>query len=71
MLTDEAVIVAPEDAGAMAAAITCVWNDDALRRKTAEAGRRYAERCSGESRLLADIVRVCGELCLSSRPRKL
>jgi glycosyltransferase involved in cell wall biosynthesis len=71
MLTDEAVIVVPKDAGAMAAAITRVWNDDALRNKTAEAGRRYAERCGGESRLLADIVRVCGELCLSSRPHKL
>lgn len=62
MLTDEAVIVAPKDPGAMAAAIASVWNDDALRHKTAAAGRRYAERCGGESRLLADIVRVCGDL---------
>ena len=71
MLTDEAVIVVPKDAAAMAAAITRVWNDDALRSKTAEAGRRYAERCGGESRLLADVVRVCGELCPSSRRHKL
>jgi glycosyltransferase involved in cell wall biosynthesis len=71
MLTDEAVIVVPKDVGALAAAITRVWNDDALRCKTAEAGRRYAERCGGESRLLSDIVRVCGALCLSSRPDKL
>ena len=67
MLTDEAVIVAPKDPEAMAAAIARVWNDDVLRSKTAEAGRRYAERCGGESRLLADIVRVCAELCMPSQ----
>ena len=47
MLTDEAVIVAPKDPEAMAAAIARVWNDDVLRNQTAEAGRRYAERCGG------------------------
>ena len=70
MLTDEAVIVGPKDPGAMAAAITRAWNNDALRTKTAEAGRRYAERCGGESRLLADVVRVCGELCTSAPPHR-
>lgn len=64
MLKDEAVIVAPKDPEALAVAIRQVWTDDALRRKTAESGRRYAERCGGESRLLSDIVRVCGELCV-------
>lgn len=63
MLADEAIIVTPRDPGAMADAISRVWNDDALRRKTAEAGRRYAERCGGESRLLEDIVRISSELC--------
>ena len=63
MLRDEAVIVAPKDPEALAAAIACVWNDDELRHATAEAGRRYAERCGGESRLHEDIVQVCGELC--------
>ncbi len=63
MLKDEAVIVAPKDPEALAAAIVRVWNDDELRHRTAESGRRYAERCGGESRLLADIVHVCGELC--------
>lgn len=66
MLTNEAVIVAPKDPGAMAAAITRVWTDDDLRHKTAESGRRYAEHCGGEPRLLADIVGVCGDLCMSS-----
>jgi glycosyltransferase involved in cell wall biosynthesis len=67
MLSDQAIIVAPKDPGAMADAIARVWNDDALRHQTAKAGRIYAEHCAGESRLLADIVRVCGELCVPSR----
>jgi len=62
MLQDEAVIVAPKDPEALAVAITQVWTDDTLRRKTAEYGRRYAERCGGEARLLADIVNLCGDL---------
>jgi len=64
MLKDEAVIVAPKDQEALAAAIARVWNDDALRHRTAESGRRYAERCGGESRLLSDILRVCAEICV-------
>lgn len=70
MLRDEAVLVAPKNPEALAVAITQVWTDDALRRKTAESGRRYAERCSGESRLLSDVVRVCGELCMPSCPHQ-
>lgn len=70
MLKDEAVIVAPKDPEGLANAITQVWTDDALRRKIADFGRRYAERCGGEVRLLADIVHVCGELCETSRLRK-
>lgn len=68
MLKDEAVIVAPKDPEALAVAITQVWTDDALRRRTAESGRRYAERCGGESRLLSDVVRICGDLCTPSHP---
>lgn len=67
MLLDEAIIVDPKNSEAMAAAIARVWNDDALRHQTAKAGRLYAEHCAGESRLLGDIVRVCGELCMPSR----
>lgn len=65
MLTDEAVIVVPKDPEALAVAIRRVWQDDELRRKTAEAGRRYAEKCGGESRLLEDIVKVAAECALS------
>ncbi|MBA5872194.1 MAG: glycosyltransferase [Nitrospira sp. CR2.1] len=67
MLGDEAVTVAPQDAAALAEAIRRLWTDDALRHRTAEKGRRYAERCGGEARLLADIVQVCGQLCMASR----
>ena len=63
MLEDEAVIVAPKDSVALACAIRRVWEDDNLRCRTADAGRRYAHRCAGESRLLSDIVQFCGELC--------
>lgn len=65
MLRDEAIIVDSKDPEALAAAIASAWNDDELRHTTAQAGRRYAERCEGESRLLADIVRVCVQQCLT------
>ncbi len=65
MLQDEAVTVAPKDSVALAAAIRKLWSDDVLRHRTAENGRRYAERCGGEARLLKDIVQVCGEICVT------
>lgn len=63
ILTNEAVMVPPQDSRALADAIKRVWDDDAFRKKTAEAGRRYAESCGGESRLLASILDICGEVC--------
>lgn len=62
LITVEAIIVPPRDSIAMANAIRQAWEDDDLRRRTAEAGRRYAELCGGESRLYADIARLCGDL---------
>lgn len=62
LLKDEAVIVPPSDPQALAEAIRRSWGDDDFRRTTADAGRRYAESCAGESRMLQDIVRICGEL---------
>jgi len=66
MLRDEVVAVPPQDPAALADAITQLWTDDELRHRTAENGRRYAEHCGGEARLLADIVQVCGQLCMTS-----
>jgi len=62
VITTEAIIVPPRDSIAMANAIRQAWEDENLRRRTADAGRRYAEHCGDESRLYADIVSVCGEL---------
>jgi len=71
MLKDEAVVVAPKDPDALAVAISRVWTDDAFRRRTAESGRRYAERCGGESRLLADIVNQCGDLLFGKQSSRM
>jgi glycosyltransferase involved in cell wall biosynthesis len=64
LLEREAIIVPPEDPEALARAIRQVWEDDSLRAKVADAGRKYAEQCAGEERMLADIARACGD-CLS------
>jgi len=62
LLTDEAIFVPPGDPVALANAICRAWEDDDLRERTADAGRRYAEQLRGEPRLLSDIVDVCGNL---------
>lgn len=58
VLTDEAVIVPPEDPASLAARIEQLWDDDGLRAETAARGRRYAERAGDERRLLSDILRA-------------
>jgi glycosyltransferase involved in cell wall biosynthesis len=62
LLTDEAIIVPPADANALAEGIHRAWEDDGLRRRVADAGRRYAEQLGGEDRLLRDVVNLCGDL---------
>jgi glycosyltransferase involved in cell wall biosynthesis len=64
VLKDEAITVPPQNAEALAGAIRRLWTDDAYRRLTAENGRRYAEKCGGESRLHSDVIRICGDLCM-------
>jgi len=44
----ELVSVPSEDPAALAAAITRVWHDPDLRRRTAQAGLEYARRCGSE-----------------------
>jgi len=61
LLKDEAIIVPPGDPGALAQAIRRCWEDDNLRKSTADAGRRYAELCAGEARMISDIVNACGQ----------
>ena len=52
----------PSDPDAVVDAIRRGGEDDNFRKTTADAGRRYAELCAGESRMLHDIVRICGEV---------
>jgi len=51
VLTDEAVIVPPEDPALLADGIRKLWEDDIFRRNVAEKGRIYAERLGGEPEL--------------------
>jgi len=51
VLKDEALLVPPEDAEALASTIRRAWEDTELRRRTAEAGRLYSESCGGEPEL--------------------
>jgi glycosyltransferase involved in cell wall biosynthesis len=62
VLTDQAIVVPPADATALANAIRRAWEDDALRERVADAGHRYVQSIGGETRLLRDIVNVCGDL---------
>lgn len=56
VLTTEAIFVPPEDPAALAAAIQRVWEDPDLRRRTAAAGRLYAESCGGEPELILRVL---------------
>jgi glycosyltransferase involved in cell wall biosynthesis len=51
VLTDQAIMVEPEDPDALARAIRCAWDDDILRKKTAAAGYAYAISLGGEPEL--------------------
>lgn len=56
IFTDEILAVPPEDPEALAAMIDRAWRDDDLRRRTAEAGRRCAERLGGEAELVQRLI---------------
>lgn len=58
VLTDQAVIVPPEDAARLGEQIELLWNDHQRRTEIASRGRRYAHSLGGEDRLLSDILRV-------------
>lgn len=70
LLTDQAIVVPPSDPDALAAAIRRAWEDDELRQRVANAGRRYAEKLGDEARLMRDVVMVCYD-AVSSRRREL
>jgi glycosyltransferase involved in cell wall biosynthesis len=56
VLTDQAVMVPPEDSGALREAIARVWGDDALRARLADSGRKYALSLGGEPELRARVL---------------
>ncbi|HEX5705146.1 MAG TPA: glycosyltransferase [Pyrinomonadaceae bacterium] len=58
VLTNEAVIVPPEDAAALAQQIALLWDDHTQRREIAKRGQRYATSAGGDDRLYGDIVRT-------------
>ena len=57
VLTDQALLVPPHDVGALREAIRTAWEDDGLRRRIAENGRRYASSLGGEQELLQRVFR--------------
>ncbi len=58
VLTDQAVMVEPNDSGALRSAITALWNDPVSRRSYASRGFEYASRLGGEDELYSNILRA-------------
>jgi glycosyltransferase involved in cell wall biosynthesis len=52
LLTNQAILVRPHDVAALSAAIKRAWEDDVLRKATAEAGKTYARSLGDEADLL-------------------
>ncbi len=52
ILTNQAILVPPHDPVALRKAIARAWEDEALRRATAAAGKAYAQSLGGEQELL-------------------
>jgi glycosyltransferase involved in cell wall biosynthesis len=57
LLTEQALLVPPHDVAALKEAIGRAWEDNALRQRIAEAGRKYAVSLGGEPELLQRIFR--------------
>jgi glycosyltransferase involved in cell wall biosynthesis len=55
LLTDQAILVPPHDVAALREAIRTAWENEELRRRTAESGKRYASSLGGEEELLQRI----------------
>lgn len=62
ILNDEALIVEAGSPEALAEAIDKAWKDENLRRRTALAGRKYAEKLGGAERLYGDVIAVCARV---------
>ena len=58
VLSDQAVLVSPENADELAQAISSLWRNADARSAIAARGKRYAEGLAGEQRLCSDILRA-------------
>ena len=56
ILTEEAIIVPPENPAALVQAIRAVWENPVLRSKTARRGQSYAAALGGEAQLMERIL---------------
>jgi len=59
-------LVPPHDVAALKDAICRAWEDDALRKRTAEAGRKYAVSLGGEAELLQRVYQQCFRILKAS-----
>lgn len=58
LLSDEAILVPPEDVESLSKAIAMAWNDANLRHRIAENGHNYALSLKDEGRLITDILKT-------------
>lgn len=58
VLTDQAVIVPPEDPAALATQVKSLWEDTSRRAMLISRGRAYANEVAGTKRLMEDILRA-------------
>jgi glycosyltransferase involved in cell wall biosynthesis len=63
---EEACIVPPGNVEALRSAIERLWNDDALRERYAQAGRRYAAPLGGEDELRRSVLQALPPISASS-----
>lgn len=68
VLTDQALLVPPQDPGALRDAIRRAWEDHELRHRTAAAGRAYALSLGGEQELLDRILQRCIPVLMGKSP---
>jgi glycosyltransferase involved in cell wall biosynthesis len=70
VLTGEALLVPPENPGALAEMIRRAWDDNGLRLRVAAAGRKYAEACGGEPELFQRVLDRAVEVVTGGRGAK-
>jgi glycosyltransferase involved in cell wall biosynthesis len=70
VLTDQAVLVEPENVQALDDAVRELWSDGARRQAVGTAAKRYAESCGGTQRLATDVLNTSLDLLVASKARR-